>query len=275
MVFAATGSASFDFYGVTRHGDNLFADCVLALDARTGKRVWHFQGIRHDVWDWDFPAAAESRDGARATAARSTPSRRSRSTATSTCSIASTGAPLFPIEYAQGAAVDDRRRAGCRERAAVPDEAAAVRAPGADRRHADDAHAGGARGRARAVPQVCDGLLHAAVARRHDRVSRLRRRRGMGRRGVRSRHGAALRQLERDAVDRQADPEQRHVALQQQVRDLPSRRSQGLAVRAVARSASATAVRATRSRRSSARAPAACRRFPTWARATSTTSPTS
>jgi quinoprotein glucose dehydrogenase len=57
MVFAATGSASFDFYGVTRHGDNLFADCVLALDARTGKYVWHFQGIRHDVWDWDFPAA--------------------------------------------------------------------------------------------------------------------------------------------------------------------------------------------------------------------------
>ena len=57
MVFAATGSASFDFYGVNRHGDNLFADCVLALDARTGRRVWHFQGIKHDVWDWDFPAA--------------------------------------------------------------------------------------------------------------------------------------------------------------------------------------------------------------------------
>ena len=63
MVFAATGSASFDFYGVTRHGDNLFANCVLALDARTGKRVWHFQGFKHDVWDWDFPGAAESRDG--------------------------------------------------------------------------------------------------------------------------------------------------------------------------------------------------------------------
>jgi quinoprotein glucose dehydrogenase len=57
MVFAATGSASFDFYGVTRHGDNLFADCVLALDARTGKRIWHFQGLQHDLWDWDFPAA--------------------------------------------------------------------------------------------------------------------------------------------------------------------------------------------------------------------------
>ena len=44
MVFAATGSASFDFYGANRKGDNLYADCVLALDARTGKRVWHFQG---------------------------------------------------------------------------------------------------------------------------------------------------------------------------------------------------------------------------------------
>jgi quinoprotein glucose dehydrogenase len=57
MVFAATGSASFDFYGSNRIGDNLFADCVLALDARTGKRVWHFQGVHHDVWDLDFPAA--------------------------------------------------------------------------------------------------------------------------------------------------------------------------------------------------------------------------
>ncbi|MBP7776263.1 MAG: pyrroloquinoline quinone-dependent dehydrogenase [Acidobacteria bacterium] len=56
MVFAATGSASFDFYGATRHGDNLYANTVLALDARTGKRVWHFQGVKHDLWDWDFPA---------------------------------------------------------------------------------------------------------------------------------------------------------------------------------------------------------------------------
>jgi quinoprotein glucose dehydrogenase len=57
MVFAATGSASFDFYGSNRIGDDLYANCVLALDARTGKLVWHFQGIRHDVWDYDFPAA--------------------------------------------------------------------------------------------------------------------------------------------------------------------------------------------------------------------------
>ncbi len=57
IVFAATGSASFDFYGSNRIGDDLFADCVLALDARTGKRIWHFQGVHHDVWDLDFPAA--------------------------------------------------------------------------------------------------------------------------------------------------------------------------------------------------------------------------
>lgn len=56
IVFAATGSASFDFFGSSRHGDDLFADCVLALDARTGRRIWHFQGLHHDVWDWDFPA---------------------------------------------------------------------------------------------------------------------------------------------------------------------------------------------------------------------------
>jgi quinoprotein glucose dehydrogenase len=57
MVFAATGSASFDWYGANRHGDNLFANSVVALDARTGTRVWHYQIIKHDLWDWDLPAA--------------------------------------------------------------------------------------------------------------------------------------------------------------------------------------------------------------------------
>jgi quinoprotein glucose dehydrogenase len=57
IVFFATGSASFDFYGANRLGDNLFANTIVALDANTGKRVWHHQGIRHDLWDRDFPAA--------------------------------------------------------------------------------------------------------------------------------------------------------------------------------------------------------------------------
>ena len=57
MVFAATGSASYDFYGANRVGDNLFANSVIALDARTGRRVWHYQVLRHDLWDRDLPAA--------------------------------------------------------------------------------------------------------------------------------------------------------------------------------------------------------------------------
>lgn len=57
MVFAATGSASYDFYGANRVGDNLYANSVLALDARTGKRRWHHQVLKHDLWDRDLPAA--------------------------------------------------------------------------------------------------------------------------------------------------------------------------------------------------------------------------
>lgn len=55
-VFVSTGSASFDFWGGDRHGDNLFSDCILALEARTGRRVWHYQTVHHDVWDYDLPA---------------------------------------------------------------------------------------------------------------------------------------------------------------------------------------------------------------------------
>lgn len=55
-AYAALGSASNDFYGGDRVGDNLFANCVLALDAATGKRIWHQQLVRHDLWDYDLPA---------------------------------------------------------------------------------------------------------------------------------------------------------------------------------------------------------------------------
>jgi len=56
LVFVPTGSASFDFYGSNRLGDDLFANTLLVLDAATGRRVWHFQAVRHDLWDRDFPA---------------------------------------------------------------------------------------------------------------------------------------------------------------------------------------------------------------------------
>ncbi len=54
-VFAGLGSASFDFYGGDRKGENLFANCVIALDGETGKRIWHYQTIHHDLWDHDLP----------------------------------------------------------------------------------------------------------------------------------------------------------------------------------------------------------------------------
>jgi quinoprotein glucose dehydrogenase len=56
IVYAPTGSAAFDFYGGNRKGDNLFANCLIALNAKTGKRLWHFQTVHHDIWDRDIPA---------------------------------------------------------------------------------------------------------------------------------------------------------------------------------------------------------------------------
>lgn len=55
-VFVPTGSATYDFYGADRKGDNLFANCLIALNARTGQRLWHYQFVRHDLWDRDLPA---------------------------------------------------------------------------------------------------------------------------------------------------------------------------------------------------------------------------
>lgn len=55
VVYAGTGSPSVDFYGGARTGQNLFANCVIALNAETGKRIWHFQTVHHDLWDRDLP----------------------------------------------------------------------------------------------------------------------------------------------------------------------------------------------------------------------------
>ena len=46
-----------DYYGGHRHGDNLFSDCLVAIDLHTGRRIWHFQTVHHDIWDWDLPSA--------------------------------------------------------------------------------------------------------------------------------------------------------------------------------------------------------------------------
>src|SRR5205814_3766360 len=53
MLYWPTGNPSAEYYGDDRLGDNLYSDCILALNAKTGKLKWHYQGTPHDLWDWD------------------------------------------------------------------------------------------------------------------------------------------------------------------------------------------------------------------------------
>ena len=56
VLYVPTGSASFDFWGGNRIGQDLFANCLIALDAMTGRRLWHYQCVHHDLWDRDLPS---------------------------------------------------------------------------------------------------------------------------------------------------------------------------------------------------------------------------
>jgi quinoprotein glucose dehydrogenase len=57
-VYLPVETPTGDYYGGHRHGDNLFADSVVCLDAKTGRPIWHYQLIHHDIWDWDTASAA-------------------------------------------------------------------------------------------------------------------------------------------------------------------------------------------------------------------------
>jgi len=57
IVYVPTGSPAYDYYGADRIGSNLFGNSVVALDAATGKYIWHFQTVHHDIWDYDLPTA--------------------------------------------------------------------------------------------------------------------------------------------------------------------------------------------------------------------------
>jgi len=59
IAYFPLGSPTFDYYGADRKGSNLFGNCILALDARTGKRIWHYQIVHHDLWDYDLTAAPQ------------------------------------------------------------------------------------------------------------------------------------------------------------------------------------------------------------------------
>jgi quinoprotein glucose dehydrogenase len=59
IAYFPLGSPTYDYYGADRYGSNLFGNCLLALDARTGKRLWHFQTVHHDLWDYDLTSAPQ------------------------------------------------------------------------------------------------------------------------------------------------------------------------------------------------------------------------
>jgi quinoprotein glucose dehydrogenase len=97
MVFLALGSPSYDFYGGDRIGQNLYGNSIVALEAKTGKYIWHFQTVHHDLWDYDLPAPPNlvtiERDGKKVDAVAQT-------TKTGFLFVLDrdTGKPLFPIE---------------------------------------------------------------------------------------------------------------------------------------------------------------------------------
>ena len=98
VVYVPTGSAASDFYGADRLGDDLYANCLLALDAATGRRIWHFQAVKHDIWDRDFPSpptlVTVKRDGKMLDAVAQTTKQ-----GWVFLFDRSNGTPLFPIEY--------------------------------------------------------------------------------------------------------------------------------------------------------------------------------
>jgi len=97
LVYVPTEMPTGDYYGGNRPGDTLFADTLLALDVKTGKRKWHFQTVHHDVWDWDLPCAPilfDMRVGGRTVKAIAQPTKHAMLFVFNR----ETGEPIWPIE---------------------------------------------------------------------------------------------------------------------------------------------------------------------------------
>ena len=194
IVYVPTGSATYDFYGADRHGMNLFANCLLALDTRTGKRLWHFQTVHHDLWDLDNVSAPQlDHRPAQGQARRCGRSR---------------WQDRFPLRLQprhRRAALADRRETGTQERrsrragvadAALPDGAAAVREDGfhGRRREPVAAVARAVRDDEGAHRQSAErGAVHAAGVHRHRLDARQPGRIELGDDGCESEEGNGLR----------------------------------------------------------------------------------
>ena len=151
IVYVPTGSAASDFYGANRTGDDLFANCLLALDAATGKRIWHFQVVKHDIWDRDLPSppalVTVTHDGK--TDRRRRPDHQARLRLLVRSRHRQAALP-HRIPQVPG---QHRRRRSHRRYPAAAHQTRALRPPAADRRHADEAHARGPPVGARAVQE--------------------------------------------------------------------------------------------------------------------------
>ena len=150
IVFAPTGSAVSDFYGADRTGDNLYANSLLALDASTGKLLWHFQGVHHDVADRDFPSPPVlltiMHDGKRIDAV-------AQATKQGYLFVLDrvTGKPLFPVTETAVPQSDAGKAVAHPAGAGV---ACALCPPASQRRASDQPHAGSPSLGARTIPQL-------------------------------------------------------------------------------------------------------------------------
>ncbi len=228
LVFVPTGSAAPDFHGADRPGDNLFANSLLALDAATGKRRWHFQAVHHDIWDRDFPApptlVTVRREGRVIDAVAQT-------TKQGFVFVLDrdTGLPVFPVDErpVPASTVPGERAARTQPVPQLPPPFARQRLT-ADllTRRTPEAHAW-ALAAVREAPHR--RALHAAASRAgYGGLSGLRRRRGVGRQRLGSSLGPPVRERQRSRVDRRPGPRRRRHrwtrALSEVVRVLPPRR---------------------------------------------------
>ena len=181
-----------DYYGGHRLGDNLFAESLVCLDARTGKRIWHFQGVRHGLWDYDFPAAPLLIDitvDGKAIRAVAQPSKQGFLYVFDR----RTGAPVWPIENrpVPPSTVPGERAAATQP---FPTRPPAFERQGFTEADVDRLHAGDQGSCARDCTALSIGAaVHAAIRAGHHRAAGSRRWCQLWRRVVRSGDGDALR----------------------------------------------------------------------------------
>ena len=204
-VYLPTSTPTNNYYGGHRLGNNLFAESLVCVEAKTGKRVWHFQAVHHGIWDYDFPThpiLGEITVNGRRIKAVIQVSKQGFTYVFDR----RTGEPVWPIEERTVPAVQGAGRAHIAN-AAVSDETSAVRSSGQHRGEPDRLHSGVEGAGARAVEDIrARSALHAAVG---DEVQHphpwYRGRRELGWCRIRSRDRLSLRPISDSAFGDHVD----------------------------------------------------------------------